>query len=650
MQKLTRLFEPGKIGKMELKNRLAAAPLGLSWCTKPDGYLTDQHVAYFETMAKGGAGLLQLAVNVLAPPFAPRLGFTVGGLTIHDDKHVLDAQRLTRTLHNYGTKVSFQVRHFPTGLSKGYEKEDEGLISGSPSGIPDPRTGSVLHKLTVPEIEGMVEAYGPAVRRGIAAGFDAVQIYGCHSGLIHDFLSPRTNKRTDQYGGSVKNRARLPCEIIQRLRKEAGPDYPIIIRMNGSDFIDGGITLDQAIEHARLFKEAGADALDVSAGPVETSQWQYPTLYHIWAPLVPLAAAIKKATGATVMTTAKIDALHGERILQDGLADFIQMGRALMADPELPNKAKEGRLEDIAPCIYCGHCQVRIPSVTCTVNVAFGRELEYRLKPAEPKKKVMVIGGGPGGMEAAATLAERGHETSLYEKSDRLGGQWNIVSSYRPEADRLVKYLSRRMEKQGVKVFLNQEVNREMVSKIKPEAVVVAAGAAPATLEIPGIAGRNVVQATDVLTGKVEVGQEVVVIGGRLVGIDTTLFLAEKGKQVSLVSRHQIARGTNSTLKKAVTELLVKYRIRLYPNSIPDSITANGVNIWWNSGEPPEKDWVFFFLKADTVILAVGETSNNQLAKELKGITSEIYEIGDCVEVRDACSAIREGNEAGQKI
>lgn len=659
MEKLTKLFEPGKIGKMELKNRLVLAPLGygMQWATKPNGYLTERFLRFYEARAKGGVGFINLTVNSLGRPYAPNSGWSVGSLTIIDDERIPSARRFNEVIHAYGTKVSFQISHYhaPAWQQRAPGEYYEPVIAGSPSPIRDPITGTVARALTIEEIKGLIEAYGQAGRRGKAADFDAVRIQACHHLGLREFLSPRTNKRTDEYGGSVENRARLACDVIRRVRKEVGPDYPILIRINGSEFIDGGITLDEAVQQVKLFVKAGVDAVDVSSGP--TGTWQWPTMYQPWAPLVHLAEAIKKATKVPVITVGKIDAIHGERVLREGSADFIQMGRALMADPELPNKAKEGRLEDITHCIYCGHCQgyrsPKTPDSTCTVNMALGKEWDYELKPAEHKKKVMVIGGGPGGMKAAATLAERGHQTSLYEKSDRLGGQWNILSAYRPEMDILVKDLSRGIEKTGVKVFLNQKVTPPMVEKLKPDAVVVAAGATPAELDVPGIDGKNIVQATDVLTGKVDVGQEVVVIGGRLTGLDAAIFLAEKGKNVSIVSRRQIARGINPQLKPSLTELLIKYRVRLYPNSIPDSITEKGVNVWWNSsGESPAKakDWVFFFLKADTVVLAVGAQSQNQLAEELSSLMSEVYTIGDCVQVRDAYAAIHEGSEVGHKI
>ena len=662
MQTLAKLFEPGRIGTMEVKNRIILAPLGngFLFATKPGGYLTDRHLAFYEARAKGGVGMIQLSVSALGRPYATGLVFGPGLLSIVDDDHIASARKFTDAIHAHGTKVTFQITHHGAVIARSVAQRPpveypELMRVVAPTGKRDILTGFETHSLTIDEIEGIIEAFGQAARRGKAAGFDAVRIQGCHGYLIHQFLSPRTNQRTDEYGGSIENRCRFACEVTRRVREEVGPDYPIIFRMNGDDFLEGGITLEDAVQHGRFFVEAGADALDVSSGPFETHHWQFPGMQQPFAPLARLAGTIKKAVAVPVITAGKIDALNGERILEEGSADFIQMARALMADAELPNKAREGRLLDIRPCIYCGHCQnpahrAEDGAAQCTVNLALGRELEYEVEPADRRKKVVVIGGGTAGMEAARTLAERGHEVSLHEEADHMGGQWNVLAAYRPEVDTLLRYQERGLEQAGVEVRLNHKLTADDVREMAPDAVVVATGARPASLDVPGVDSPNVVQAIEVLEESVVVGQEVVIIGGRLVGLDTALFLAERGKSVSIISRSKIARGVDHNLKLALMEKLIAHGVRLYPNTVPDSITERGVNAWWDSGEPPAKDHVFVFFKADTVVLAVGARSDDGLTEALSGLAPEVYTIGDAAGVRDVFDAIHEGADVGRRI
>jgi NADPH-dependent 2,4-dienoyl-CoA reductase/sulfur reductase-like enzyme len=435
-----------------------------------------------------------------------------------------------------------------------------------------------------------------------------------------------------------------------------GPDYPIIMRMNGDDFLEGGITVDQAVEHAKLFADAGIDALDVSSGPFESHHWQFLTMYQPAGALVPAAAAIKKAVKIPVMTVGKIDARMAERILEEGSADFVQLARPLIVDPELPNKAAEGRWEDIRPCIYCDTCMKSLDASTCAVNPDFAKETHYKFERAAQAKKVTVVGGGLAGMEAARTLAERGHQVSLYEQSDRLGGQWNVLSAYRPDEANLVRYLSRQLEKNGVNVLLGQKATPQIVEQTKPDAVVVATGATPARLEgVPGIESEKVVMADDILSGRVEAGSEVVVVisgrGSR--GLAAALSLAEQGKTVSVVSKNRIAWGLSHNIKLALLEQLIQRRVAMFPESVLESVTDKGVHILWDGGEPPEKGgprYEVLFLKADTVVVAAGSKSENALGESLSGIMPEVYTIGDCVEPRGVLKAIHEGSAVGRKI
>ena len=423
MEKLIKLFEPGKINKLELKNRIIMAPMGgMSYVTEPDGYSTDAMIAFYGARATGGTGFIQLSNRVVSsasfqPPEHLSRGYNgplynPGLLSIEDEDHIPSARRFTQAVHAGGAKIGFSVAHFGVMLARALrarppETRPDLVRVVAPSAIRDPYSGRMPEPLSIDEIQELVEQLGQGAKRGKAAGFDAVRIQGCHGYLVHQFLSPRTNRRKDEYGGSLENRSRFGMEIIRRVREAVGPDFPIIFRMDGDDFLEGGITLEEALQMAPLFVEAGADALDVSGGPSEVRYKGIPTMYQPYGNMVHLAAAIKKIVKVPIITTGKIYPLLGERILQEGAADFIQMARALIADPDLANKAREGRLKDIIPCIYCNQCLERQGLASernaryCTVNPAVGRELEYRVEPAPRAQKVIVIGGGPGGMEAA---------------------------------------------------------------------------------------------------------------------------------------------------------------------------------------------------------------------------------------------------------
>jgi 2,4-dienoyl-CoA reductase-like NADH-dependent reductase (Old Yellow Enzyme family)/thioredoxin reductase len=661
MEKLTRLFEPGRIGKLEIKNRIISAPLGMgfNFGTKPNGFVTDRLIAYNEARAKGGVGMIQLNTSAVARPYASSLLFGPGVLGLRTAEHIPGAQRMTKAIHTHGTKISFSLGFIGAIMARMIARkppppeypEFSRVITAT--GRRDPFTGIITHTMEVEEIERIIEAFGQAAIRGKEANFDAVWIHGGHGYLIHQFLSPRTNHRTDQYGGSRENRARFPVELIKRVRKAVGRDFPIYIRMNGDDHLDGGITVEDAKEYAKIFVAAGVDALDISCGPFETHQWQFPNMYMPYGTLVPLAAAIKEVVSVPVIAVGRLDVFTAEIALRDGAADFAMFGRPLMADPDMPNKARKGKFDEIRHCIFCGSCQAAREAgspASCTVNMGMGKELEYRLEPPPRKKKVMVIGGGPAGAEAACTLAERGHEVSLYEKSDKLGGQWAILSSFLPEEGRLIKYQAHRLKKFRVKVHMNRAVTAQMVRDIKPDAVVVATGSISATLDVPGINGRNVVQANDVLTGKVETGQKVVVVGGRGLGCDVALFLAEKGKDVSIITRSKVGRDMLHNLKQTMLEFLVKARVHMYEFTVPDSITEKGVNCWFNSGDSKERDDLFFFLPADTTVLAVGVFSDNALGEEVTGIIPETYLIGDCSGKRTVFDAMHDGSDIGRKI
>lgn len=667
MYKLTKLFEAGNIGKMEVKNRIIMAPAGTGGLG-PEGEISDRIIDYYVERAKGGVGfIITQSSMILREALAPSRA------SMYDDKFVPKLRELSNAVHQNGAKVAFQIAHHGKVLTQfRHSVPNPGEIRAlAPSPIPRLRTivnvptgksvgpgiftgNDVPEEANKEDINCLIKGYAEAARRVKEAGFDAVEIHGSHGYLISQFLSPLDNRRTDEYGGSVENRARFACEVIEGVRKRVGSDFPILFRMNGSDFLEGGITIEESALQAPMFVEAGADALHISAGQPGSNQWQYPSYLFPKGVLVPLAERIRRVVNVPVIAVAKIgDPFFAEEVLRQGRADFIAMARPLMADPELPNKAREGRFDDIRSCVFCLNClnfSAHLAhhmkwGIPCTVNPAKLREREYTLKPTGSPKKVMVVGGGLAGMEAARVIAERGHQVVLYEKGDQLGGQWYVACQQeekKGDYSALLGHLTRGLNKARVVVKLNAQVTPELVKEVKPDAVVIATGATPQTLDIEIANGKNVVQAVDVILGKVRVGNKVIVVGGRYLGMEIADDLYSKGKDVCLITRSLLGRDMERNLYLALRNRLIEKGIPIFQNSPLVEIRENGVYMVFNGD--------LVFLKADTVVMAVGMKSEKELAETLTPIVSELYTIGDCVTPRDAMAAIREGAEIGRKI
>ncbi|MFH1651821.1 MAG: FAD-dependent oxidoreductase [Chloroflexota bacterium] len=637
MPELAELFTPGKIGNLTLRNRIVCAAMGTGLC-HPEGYTTPQYTAFLTSVARGGAGLIITGVTRVVSD----VGMRPGSMGIYHDKFIPGLQTMVKEVQSQGARIFLQLHHPGTRGSE----DVPGIPTVAPSALRHPRTGVTPKELSVKDIRDLVERYGEAAARVKQAGFDGVEVHGGHGYLICQFLSPRDNRRTDSYGGSNANRARFAVEIVRRVREVVGPDFPVCFRISGDEFIGGGTTIEDTIEHVHLLVAAGIDAIHVSAG--SGGCWTTPNFMHPPAPLAHLAAAVKKTVKLPVIAVGKLgDPALANRVLAEGQADFIALGRPLLADAELPNKAQRGELDDIRRCLYCcnGCIHNRLEGRNrCAVNPVLGQELAYQPSPAARPRKIMVIGGGLAGMEAAVVLAERGHRVTLCEKTTSLGGQWNVASAVSPDLATITAYLSRKLAKAGVEVCLETPADVRLVLAKKPDAVVVATGATQRRLDIPGADGAHVVMANDVLTGKAAAGDEVVIIGGRLVGLETARFLAAQGKKVSVVSRRKIARDVARLLKITLLEDMVRYGVNLYADALPEMITAKGIAINYD-GEA-------LFLEADTIVIAVGSAADDRLTRELEERAPDltVRVIGDCVTPRDALTAIHEGFKAGSEL
>ena len=638
---MSKLFEPIKIGTMKLKNRIVMPPMGTNFASE-DGFVTKRLVNYHVERAKGGVGL----IIVEGAYVEPRGKGSVRQLAVDHDDKISGLKELAAAIQANGAKAALQLFHGG--------RQSQSLIIGtqpvSASEVFCRLTRETPRALTVEEIQDVIEAFAEGARRTKAAGFDAVEIHGAHGYLINQFLSPLTNKRTDEYGGDVKGRTRFLLEILELTRDKVGSDYPILCRINGDDYIEGGLILEETKKIAQMLEAAGVDVLHVSGGiydspvPVTSGPMALPRGH-----MVHLAAGIKKVVNVPVIAVGRInDPELAEKILLEGKADLVSMGRALLADPDLPKKAAAGALDDIRSCTACDECMARLffnKDIACSVNAALGREDEYRIRKAQVAKRVLIVGGGPAGMEAARVSALRGHEVVLYEKRDRLGGQLNlaVVPPHKEEMKSVAPYLESQIRKLGVKVVLGEEVTPLLVEKIKPDVVFIATGSVPAIPEILGVEGDHVVTAHDLLAGKASVKERVVVVGGGMVGAETAEFLAEKGKKMTILE--MLGRIGIDMVPMAILMLyqrLKKLGVAMITNAKVQRITEDGVVY--------EKDGEKQTVEADSVVLAAGSKPNISLMKALKGKVAEIYAIGNAKETGNVLEAIHEASQMAHEI
>lgn len=633
-----RIFSPITINHLTLKNRLVVPAMVSKYTTK-DGFATEQYIAYHEAKAKGGWGL------IIAEDYRinPQAGASVELPGLFTDEHIKSHTELTRRVHEAGGKIFAQIYHAGFQANRALYGIQPIAVSGARSSY----LKELPHVLTIPEIKEIEKEYAVCAANVKKAGFDGVEIHGAHGYLINQFLSNVTNKRSDMYGGTLYNRCRMALETVKAVREAVGPDFPISFRLTTREYFDHGLTLEETKVFAMLLEEAGIDVLNCS---------QHGAPYIIPPSAVPdafavnNAAEIKKVVHIPVIGVGRInDPLLAEEALASEKMDMVAMGRASLADPEMPNKAKEGRLEDIVRCVACTQgCigeKVRGNVLCCLVNPRLGHEGDenYRMQMAEVKKKIFVVGGGISGCEAAIIAAQRGHDVTIFEQSDVLGGQWNAacVPVAKAEFASLVSWQNAQIDKLGIEVRFNTTLTQDAMEE-KPDMIVVAIGGTPFIPPVEGL--KNYKLASDVLLGKEDVGKKVLIIGGGLVGAETAEYLGANGIQVTLVEMlDQIAKDGETAPNGFLFENLKKYGVAVYTSTSVVSVTGTSVLL-------KKQDDSIALENIDDVIIATGFRPNTNLDKLLSAYDGEVVRVGDANKVKNGLHNLREVYEAALKF
>ncbi|MEY4474116.1 MAG: hypothetical protein RL671_2420 [Pseudomonadota bacterium] len=696
------LLSTGRIGSMALRNRIIVTAMGVS-LSEPDGHVGERLLAYHETQAKGGAGLIITGVAGVAWPVG---AVQPNQTAISDDRFLPGLKTLTERVHRHGAKIAVQLHH--GGLVAGYSSDAFDQELWAPC-YPPPLKGDFIDyflpeemagfsgkmprlKLLEPaDIDQVVDQFGDAAARAKAAGFDAIEIHGGHGYLLSSFMSPKTNTRTDEYGGPLENRARLLLRVIAAVRNAVGADFPVWVKLDSVEVgKDGGITLDLAIEAARLVEAAGVDAITVSAyhdtgkGKLHSAS----NIPHEPETNIPAAAAIKAAVQVPVIASGRVEVEAADAHIAAGKYDFLAMGRKLLADPDLPAKLAGNAPEMIRPCIYCYTCvstaYVRQP-LRCAVNPETGFECE-QVEPQRFGQHFVVIGGGPGGMEAACRLSDAGHRVTLLEKSARLGGTLRIASLAYPANERLLDWLVERVARSNITVRLETEANEDLLRSLAPDAVIVATGARRDMPDLPGndlphvFSGEDMrrmllgedspelkrktglmtrlatkVGAATGLTANLDfvrtatkawmpLGEHIVIIGGELVGIELAEFLHERGRHVTVVEpAPRLGKGLLLVRRMRILAELREHGVGLHGGASAISIAPEAVTFTDAAGATQQ-------IRADHVIVAMGATGDNTLADHLRAAGFAVETVGDCNGVGYIEGAVRGGAEAAQRL
>ena len=635
------LFTPFQIKNITLQNRIVLPPLA-SFLIEKDGKITEQTVEHYRRRAAGGPAMVIMEACAVTPEGV----VSKNQARIDDDRIVEGLSKITAALKAEGAIPALQIHH--AGRQTSPKVINQRPLAPSPLACPTIK--GEVEPLTIDQIHELVQRFAEAAVRGRQAGFELLEIHGAHGYLINQFLSNYSNIREDEYGGDTPGRTRFAHEIIQEIRKRLGPDYPISFKISAQEFVPKGLTVEESIKILSILIEAGVDIVQVSAGNDLTPEWICQPMFMKKACLADSAASIKKALKIPVMTVGRInDPWTADSIIADGMADLVCIGRGLMADPELPIKAKAGRFDEIRTCIACNTCMqsiFRYGRLECLVNPSLGREKEMQIIPTESRKKVMVIGGGPGGLNAAWVAAKRGHDVHLYEKQSFLGGQLvpGSRTAYKREMQSLINFQKKQVELHGVTCHLGQNATAETVQDANPDIVILATGSKPILPSVDGINGETVTTFDAVLNGKNQTSQQTVVVGGGATGCEVAYHLSDSGSPVTIVEvMPKIGGDLEAITKKILILKLKENNVQILTEHRLLRMDKEGVVVAGPDGIEKR-------INADRVVVAIGIQPDDTIHKKIRDLGFETHVIGDCLKPRSAKAAIFEGAKIGRSI
>lgn len=617
-----------------MKNRLVMSPMVRNYADE-SGLVTARYEAHIKSIAQGGVGMMILEASFIS---SEGRGFP-RGLGLHDDSIIPGLARLVEIAHKYGAVIGPQVHHAG--------RHARAAITGeqpvAPSPITDSSTQELPRELTAQEISALVKAYASGAWRAKQAGADFVEIHGAHGYLINQFLSPSTNKRRDEYGGSFENRIRFLLQLVSAVKERVGPDFPVTVRMPGTEVVDGGLTLEDGIAIAKRLEAFGVAGVHVSVGT--RSAIMIDPMPAPDGALLPLARGIKRAVSVPVIAVGKLRYPElAAAVIREGDADFVAIGRSLLADPDWPNKVMSGRLSEINYCIACNQgCHARLRAgqdVWCTVNPHCGREEEFERAPRGMHRKIFVAGGGPAGMEAAKVAHERGDDVVLFEASRRLGGQLFAASAtpFRQGWEELRRHLVEEMSRLGIEVRLGVSLTRETVERENPYAVIVATGSYQSVPQIPVDAQAHTMTARDLLEGRTEARGRVAIAGGGCAGAQTAELLAQQAHSVTIIEQlAEIALDSPAEDRALLLERLQRLGVNILTDTQIVAVDATGVNTRSVNGPG--------HITAETVVFCLGAHPDDSLARALSDFPN-VRVVGDAVSARKVTDAMAEGAAA----